>query len=573
MVGQHSPPGAPPDGADRRLLHLTTLYETARELGGMTSPQEVMDAFLLTAMGPLGATRGFVLTVNRFTREVRLARRGLEPEETDGLGQDLEGLLAACFPGHPRPAFGGEELLTLRELPGPAPAPLPPDTRILAAWTARGGLVGVLGLSGRLADTGLDRKDREFLQGLAGTLVEALKSAQATENIRRLNLELAAKNAELEEAAALAEAARGDLARRAYHLKTLYDASRELASLADVPTMAESFLLLCMGALSVRQGLALVRDGPEDPPLLVVRGVEPPPDAALAATLAAAFAGTEGNPIPMSCKVLTDERLLAGAGLPFPASAVVLFAVDEACQGLLALGSPLSDQAFSAEERELLAAQAAGFLVFLGKARNFAAAQRANRDLAQRNRELQRLLEEITQCRLDLEGEKRHKAHIISFVEGQSRKVRSASRLDFALILALALVLGLVFNASNPAGVDLVPATWSGPRAERIDAGWAKLRRDAGAVIVDARPVELHARRHIRDAVNLPASLFDFVFAMRFSQLPPETEVIVYGRTVSRLYDDQVASLLLDRGLANVKVMEGGLAAWADLGLPLETGK
>ena len=554
----------------RRLLHLTTLYETARELGAMSSPQEVMNAFLLTAMGPLGATRGFVLTVNRFTRETRLARRGLEPEETAGLGQDLDGLLAACFPDQPQPRFGGQEMLALQELPQPAPAPLPPDTRILAAWTARGGMLGVLGLSDRLDGADLDQDDREFLKGLAGTLAGALKTAQATENIRRLNLELAAKNAELEEAAAQAEAARGDQARRAYQLKTLFDASRELAPQTDTREMAESFLLLCMGALSMSQGLVLVRDSRSETPILASRGVELPPDHALAATLDAAFAGSPGNPIPMSCKVLVDPRLLAGAGLPFPAAALCLFGVDESCQGILALGSPLTGEAPTPDELELLAAHASSFLVFLGKARNFAAAQQANRNLAQRNQELQQLLEEITQCRLDLEGEKRHKARIISFVERQSDRVQAASRLDFAVILALALLLGLVFNASNPSGADMVPLAWSRPPAERIDAGWAKLRRDNGAILVDARPVQLYKQRHVKDALNLPASLFDFVFAMRLARLAPQTEIVVYGHTVSRLYDEEVAFLLKDRGFENVHVMEGGLPAWMAMGLPVE---
>jgi rhodanese-related sulfurtransferase len=554
----------------RRLLHLTTLYETARELGGMTSSREVMEAFLLTAMGPVGASRGFVFTVNRFTRETCLAQRGLDPGETDGLGADLEGLIGACFPEHPKLGFGSEELSSLLEFSVAPPPPLPPSTRILAAWTARGGLIGVLGLSGRLADAGLDQEDRDFLRALAGTLAGALKSAQAAENIRRLNLEMATKNAELEEAVAQADTARGELARRVYHLKTLYDSSRELAAQADTRAMAESFLLTCMGALPVRQGLVLVRKGQKDEPILVSRGLEPPPDLSLADALATALVGTKPNAAPMRCTMLTDERLLAGAGLPFRAAALVLFTVDETCQGLLALGPPLAGPEFSPEEKELLSAHTAGFLVFLGKARNFAAAQKANRDLAQRNLELQRLLEEITQCRLDLEGEKRHKAHIISFVERQTSRVRSATRLDFALILALALLLGLVFNASSPAGVDLVPAIWSHPRAGAIDAGWAKLRRDAGAVFIDARPAEIFARNHIADAVNLPATLFDFVFAMRLSRLAPDTELIVYGRTLSRYYDEQVAFLLADRGFTNVKVMDGGLEAWTSLDLPVE---
>lgn len=559
-----------PSAADRRLLHLSTLYETARELGGLTSPQQIMDTFLLTAMGPLSASRGFVLVANRFTREVRLAQRGLEPAEAGALGDDLDRVLAVSFPASLPPTYGGEEELALADLAGGSPPPLPADTRFLATWTIRGGYYGILGLSGILSRESPAREDREFLLSLAGALAGALKTALAAESIRRLNLELAQKNAELEEAVGQAEAARGELARRAYHLKTLYDASRELSARSDLRSMAESFLLLSMGALSAPQGLVLVRDAQAREPVLAMRGVDAPADAQLARDLVASFAVGQANPLPMTAKVLTDERLLTGADLPFKAAALVLFALDEACQGLLALGAPLSGAAFRAEDRELLASHAASFLVFAGKARNFAAAEQANRDLARRNEELQRLLEEITQCRLDLEGEKRHKAHIISFVERHTDRVRAASRLDFALVFVLALLLGLIFNSSNPAGVDLVPAVWSRPLAEAIDPGQAALRREAGAVLVDARPAGLYAQKHIKGAVNLPASLFDFVYAMRFSSLPPDTEIIVCGRTVSRLYDQQVALLLKDRGQANVKVLSGGLSAWADQGLPME---
>lgn len=559
-----------PSAADRRLLHLSTLNETARELGGLTSPQQIMDAFLLTAMGPLGASRGFVLVANRFTREVRLAQRGLEPAEAGALETDLDRVLAAAFPSSLPPTYGGEEELALADLAGGSPPPLPEDTRFLATWTIRGGYYGILGLSGILSHGSPAQEDREFLLSLAGALAGALKTALAAESIRRLNLELAHKNAELEEAVGQADAARSELARRAYHLKTLYDASRELSARNDLRSMAESFLLLSMGALSAPQGLVLVRDAQAPEPLLAMRGVDAPADAQLARDLAAAFAVGQANPNPMTAKVLTDERLLTGADLPFKAAALVLFALDEACQGLLALSAPLSGAAFGPDDRELLASHASGFLVFAGKARNFAAAQQANRDLARRNAELQRLLEEITQCRLDLEGEKRHKARIISFVERHTDRVRAASRLDFALIFALALLLGLIFNSSNPAGVDLVPAVWSRPLAEAIDPGQAALRREAGAVLVDARPAGLFTQKHIKEAVNLPASLFDFVYAMRFSSLPPDTEIIVYGRTASRLYDHQVALLLKDRGQANVKVLSGGLSAWADQGLPTE---
>jgi len=69
--------------------------------------------------------------------------------------------------------------------------------------------------------------------------------------------------------------------------------------------------------------------------------------------------------------------------------------------------------------------------------------------------------------------------------------------------------------------------------------------------------------------VNLPLPLFDFVYIMKFSRLDPEKEIIVYGRNISRLYDEEVAFKLTSRGHQNVKVLSGGLSAWAEKGYPL----
>jgi len=41
--------------------------------------------------------------------------------------------------------------------------------------------------------------------------------------------------------------------------------------------------------------------------------------------------------------------------------------------------------------------------------------------------------------------------------------------------------------------------------------------------------------------------------------------VLIYGRTVSKRYDDEVARRLLQRH-DQVKVLEGGLAAWEEKG-------
>jgi 3-mercaptopyruvate sulfurtransferase SseA len=46
--------------------------------------------------------------------------------------------------------------------------------------------------------------------------------------------------------------------------------------------------------------------------------------------------------------------------------------------------------------------------------------------------------------------------------------------------------------------------------------------------------------------------------------------VVVYGRNISRLYDEEVAGLLAKRGHKNVRILTGGLSAWKDQGLPVQ---
>jgi len=67
----------------------------------------------------------------------------------------------------------------------------------------------------------------------------------------------------------------------------------------------------------------------------------------------------------------------------------------------------------------------------------------------------------------------------------------------------------------------------------------------------------------------MPLALFDIVYMMNFAEEDKNREIIVYGRTVSKLYDLEVASKLMLRGYTNVKILEGGLSAWERSGYPV----
>jgi len=76
-------------------------------------------------------------------------------------------------------------------------------------------------------------------------------------------------------------------------------------------------------------------------------------------------------------------------------------------------------------------------------------------------------------------------------------------------------------------------------------------------------------QKHLPDAINIPAALFDILYPMKLGRmLKPEQVVLVYGRTISKRYDEDVAQRLLQRH-EHIKVMEGSMRAWEEKGLPV----
>ena len=81
---------------------------------------------------------------------------------------------------------------------------------------------------------------------------------------------------------------------------------------------------------------------------------------------------------------------------------------------------------------------------------------------------------------------------------------------------------------------------------------------------------QLLSKRHIKGAVNFPLALFDIVYMMTFAKEDKGKKIIVYGGTISKLYDLELADKLLLRGYEQVRILEGGLTAWEEKGYPVE---
>ncbi|RPJ74784.1 MAG: rhodanese-like domain-containing protein, partial [Desulfobacteraceae bacterium] len=282
------------------------------------------------------------------------------------------------------------------------------------------------------------------------------------------------------------------------------------------------------------------------------------------------FQATEERRLaPMTAGFILDPAAaLPESELGFSARTAALFTVDDTLFGLLALGPLLSQATLPTASRELLRGLTINWMAFLKNARAFETIQALNADLRRTNADLRRTIAELTEARDQIRLLEVAKNRLRQMIR---REVERAGRFRWADLLWMVIIaslLALAFNASSPHGIALVPESLFQSPAPRIDALTAHGMLSRGeAVLVDARPPELFNQKHIAAAVNIPVALFDVIFPMKLGPaLTPEQVVLVYGRTVSKHYDEELVQRLLDRH-DRVLILAGGLSAWEANGL------
>jgi rhodanese-related sulfurtransferase len=161
-----------------------------------------------------------------------------------------------------------------------------------------------------------------------------------------------------------------------------------------------------------------------------------------------------------------------------------------------------------------------------------------------------------------------------SIIESQTKQQLEPPRfrwIDLIPIVVISVLLGVAFNASNPKGIPIFQKDFADAAVSFIDPSeiYEKYQKRE-LLIVDARPSIFYEQDHIRKALNLPLSTFDFMYDLRLAKTDKSKEIIVYGRTISEHYDEKVAEKLVIRGFKNVKIMKGGLSAWKEKNYPVE---
>lgn len=160
--------------------------------------------------------------------------------------------------------------------------------------------------------------------------------------------------------------------------------------------------------------------------------------------------------------------------------------------------------------------------------------------------------------RLERETDKAYKPPRISWV-------------DFLLVILISTVLAVIFNTTNPNGIPLFPEFPDRSSIAMLSPSAAMEESQRGETLfLDAMPANFYEQRHVAGAVNIPLALFDIVSLMTLAEENKERKIVVYGATISKPYDLEVANKLLLRGYRNVRILEGGLPAWEGGGYPVE---
>ena len=157
-----------------------------------------------------------------------------------------------------------------------------------------------------------------------------------------------------------------ELERRIFHLKTLYDVSREIGALADTAAIVRNLLMMIMGTFGAERGLIVLRDMRENRMVAFDhRGLDE----------AAAAALQDG----------ADPLTAIGLQVWIP------FAAGEHLKGGISLGEKLTGEGYTPDDSELLATLANQAAVAIQKARAHEEVVRYAAELAASLRRIQLL--------------------------------------------------------------------------------------------------------------------------------------------------------------------------------------
>jgi class 3 adenylate cyclase len=394
-------------GAFGNLFQLKTLYDVSKELFEARDTETVLQNFLLTIIGSMGVLEGLIaLYDNHSGRIMPIIDRGFDKEALRALHltcarffstKDFQDVHSASFEKN-----RGEFPKKIKTV---IPFGLDKDTR------------GVLLLGDKISSNPFEEKDIDLLLTLTNHLIIALRNSKFLQQMEHLNKDLQRKNIDLENAFE-------ELDRRVYHLKTLNDISRDIFSTVEFEAITNHFLLMIMGNFGVMQGVVMMMSRETDDVTFFK---------------AMGYDGEETSLLKSDAKRLVRKHTLnhevnGHSVLVNPEELEPLdicalpFQVTDDCCGFMGLGAKIIGEPFNEDDKELMGTLVNSLVVSLKNALSFENIKQLNRDLLEKNTQLEKALEELKAALRKVELLESIKSNLSKFVPtAVTRLVENAS--------------------------------------------------------------------------------------------------------------------------------------------------
>jgi len=187
------------------------------------------------------------------------------------------------------------------------------------------------------------------------------------------------------------EATQSELDLRLFHLKTLYDVSRELLGIVDIQLILKNFLLMTLGNFGVAEGFIFTRDANStNPGLMVGFGFQ---DDVLESLESESLQTLNNKPFPnvMGAGEIPENY----ASLEPPLACLLSFIVDDGFKGIIGLGPRIIGDPYSEDDKNLLETLINNLVVALKNARSAAALKEAYEEVTILNRAKDKLINHL----------------------------------------------------------------------------------------------------------------------------------------------------------------------------------
>ena len=219
---------------------------------------------------------------------------------------------------------------------------------------------------------------------------------------------------------------RAELDRRVFHLKTLYDVSKDIHGSVEADAILRSFLLMSMGNFGVVTGFIMLMN-------VELAEIERFITLGIQDTDSFSFR-TEWQKLLKQMglyeSMTTVKDLSHSESFLSPITLTLPFILDDNTMALLGLGAKLAGDVYSQDDKELLYTLLNNLSVAVKNAKSLEEIQRLNRNLEERNIELSKTLHELKESLRKIEILEKVKTNLCKFIPATVSRLIDKSQAD-----------------------------------------------------------------------------------------------------------------------------------------------